>query len=166
MASSGVLWRVRSSRATGGGRWEGAALAEVWHGWVNVGGPPNLEFANGFEWYEPYARDTVSSYPWAVLASPAARQKLNPALIAQMPFPVQVRELAGRSAGAAFYVADRAPAAMSDLELRAWRRLLHPALAAVVNPVAHNLWVNRDLPFWRCGRRLATVVTRPARWRR
>jgi hypothetical protein len=121
-----------------------ASRVHIWNGWVSAGGNW-LEIINGFHWYEPYARDAVSSYSWSVFVSAAARPKLDLSVIDSLECGVTINEIAaGASAGAALFTAGQSPAVMSAGDLDRWRALFLPAMPRVINPAAHNHWVGRD----------------------
>jgi hypothetical protein len=123
---------------------EVASNVDVWNGWVSAG-PNWLEIINGFDWYESYARDVVSSYPWSVLVPATARPKLDLSVVGSMECGVTITEIAsGLSGGAAMFTAGQSPAVMSPKDLECWRALFLPAMPPIINPAAHNDWVTRD----------------------
>jgi hypothetical protein len=123
---------------------EAASRVHIWNGWVSAGANW-LEIINGFDWYERYARDAVSSYPWSVFVSAGARPKLDLSVIDSLECGVTITEIAASaSAGAALFTAGQSPAVMSPRDLKQWRALFLPAMSPVINPAAHDDWVGRD----------------------
>jgi hypothetical protein len=105
-----------------------------------------LEIINGFQWFEPYARELVSSYPWSVFVPGLARPKLDLARVDELSCGVTLRDTSGSSDGALIVTAHQAPSLMSPQDLEHWRALFLPALSPIVNAVAHNGRIGRGDP--------------------
>lgn len=118
-----------------------ANLFHVWNGSVTVAGDA-LSNLNGFNWYEPYARESVGSYPWAVLVPAPARPRLH---LETFRPEVTLTELTGESAGSLFVAAPRPPQVMDDAELRRWRSIFVDAIGPI-NAAQHNRFLKHGDP--------------------